>query len=172
MLMLLFQAGTQRYALDSQSIVEVIPWASLYPATGSHSAIAGLLNYHSQLVSVIDLGQLIHAIPSQPHYGTRIIIIRGESAQIPGFETAQWLGLLADRVVDTRQVTPAMLTPVGLGDSPAPYLGAAIVQDQSLIRCFQPAGIDLSIGTRSRARSIDSSHSDPSSAFATATPQA
>jgi chemotaxis-related protein WspB len=165
MLMLLFQAGTRRYALDSQFIVEVLPMASLYPAMGSHSAIAGLLNYHGQLVSVIDLGQLIHAIPSQPNYGTRIIIMRGEAAQIPGFETAPWIGLLADRVVDTRQVTPAMIAPVGIGDSQAPYLGAAIVQDQTLIRCFQPAGIDLSIDRAS----IDSRHS---TAFATAAPQA
>jgi chemotaxis-related protein WspB len=142
MLMLLFQAGTQRYALDSQSIVEVLPWASLYPATGSHSAIAGLLNYHCQIVSVIDLGQLIHQIPSRPHYGTRIILIR--ASNIPGFETAQWLGLLADRVVDTLQVKPEMLAPVGIGESSAPYLGDAIIQDQTLIHCFQPTGIDLS----------------------------
>lgn len=142
MLMLLFQAGTRRYALDSQSIVEVLPWASLYPATGSHSAIAGLLNYHGQLVSVIDLGQLIHQIPSRPHYGTRIILIR--ASNIPGFATTQWLGLLADRVVDTLQVKPEMLAPVGIGESPAPYLGDAIIQDQTLIRCFRPAGIDLS----------------------------
>jgi chemotaxis signal transduction protein len=43
MLMLLFQAGNRRYALNSQIVGEVLPWASLYPATGSHSAIAGLL---------------------------------------------------------------------------------------------------------------------------------
>jgi chemotaxis signal transduction protein len=79
MLMLLFQAGNRRYALNSQIVVEVLPWASLYPATGSHSAIAGLLNYHSQLVSVIDLGQLIHQSPSQPNYGSRIILINASA---------------------------------------------------------------------------------------------
>jgi chemotaxis-related protein WspB len=142
MLMLLFQAGTRRYALDSQLVAEVLPWASLYPVPGSHAAIAGLLNYHCQLVSVLDVGQLIHQIPSERNYGTRIIIIR--AAAIPGFETAQWLGLLADQVVDTLQITPTMLSPVGIGDTQAPYLGDAIVQAQTLIRCFQPAGIALS----------------------------
>jgi chemotaxis-related protein WspB len=141
MLMLLFQAGTRRYALDSQQVVEVLPWASLYPATGSHVTIAGLLNYHCQLVSVVDLGQMIHQIPSRPNYGTRIILIRATA--IPGFETAQWLGLLADRVVDTLQVTPEMLATIGIGESQAPYLGDAIIQDQNLIRCFEPTGIDL-----------------------------
>jgi hypothetical protein len=62
---------------------------------------------------------------------------------IPGFETAQWLGLLADRVVDTLQVTPEMLATIGIGESQAPYLGDAIIQDQNLIRCFEPTGIDL-----------------------------
>jgi chemotaxis-related protein WspB len=141
MLMLLFQAGNSRYALDSQSVIEVLPWASLYPAAGSHGPIAGLLNYHTQLVSIIDLGQLLHAHPSQPNYGTRIILIRPD--RIPGFETAPYLGLLADRVVDTLQVTPAMLEPVGIAETQAPYLGDAIIQSQELIRCFRPEGIDL-----------------------------
>jgi chemotaxis-related protein WspB len=141
MLMLLFQAGNRRYALNSQIVGEVLPWASLYPATGSHSAIAGLLNYHSQLVSVIDLGQLLHQSPSQPNYGTRIILI--SAAGIPGFETAQWVGLLADRVVDTLQITPAQLETVDEPGSQAAYLGAAIVQDQTIIRCFHPERLDL-----------------------------
>jgi chemotaxis-related protein WspB len=141
MLMLLFQAGNRRYALNSQIIGEVLPWASLYPATGRHSAIVGLLNYHSQLVSVIDLGQLIHQSPSQPNYGTRIILIN--AAGIPGFETAQWVGLLADRVVDTLQITPTMLETLDAPVSQAAYLGAAIVQDQTVIRCFHPERLDF-----------------------------
>jgi chemotaxis-related protein WspB len=141
MLMLLFQAGNRRYALNSQIVVEVLPWASLYPPTGSHSAIAGLLNYHSQLVSVIDLGQLIHQSPSQPNYGSRIILIN--AAGIPGFETAQWVGLLADRVVDTLQIRPDRLETIDDQGHAAAYLGAAIVQDQTVIRCFHPDRLDL-----------------------------
>jgi chemotaxis-related protein WspB len=141
MLMLLFQAENRHYALNSQMVVEVLPWASLYPATGSHSAIVGLLNYHSQLVSVIDLGRLIHHSPSQPNYGTRIILIK--AAGMPGFETAQWVGLLADRVVDTLQISPERLETMDDQGSAAAYLGAAIVKDQTIIRCFHPERIDL-----------------------------
>ncbi len=141
MLMLLFQAGNRRYALNSQRVVEVLPWASLYPATGRHSAIVGLLNYHSQLVSVIDLGQLLHHSPSQPNYGTRIILI--SAAGIPGFETSQWVGLLADRVVDTLQVTAAQLETIDEPGHAAAYLGAAIAKDQTIIRCFHPERLDL-----------------------------
>ncbi len=141
MLMLLFQAGNRRYALNSQIVGEVLPWASLYPATGSHSAIAGLLNYHSQLVSVIDLGQLIHQSPSQPNYGSRIMLIN--AAGIPGFASAQWVGLLADRVVDTLQIRPDQLETIDDQGSAAAYLGAAIVQEQTIIRCFHPERLDL-----------------------------
>jgi chemotaxis-related protein WspB len=142
MLMLLFQAGNRRYALNTQQVVEVLPWASLYPAAGQavgQAAIAGLLNYHCNLVSVIDLGQMIHQIPSRPHYGSRIILV--SAAVIPGFETAKWVGLLADRVVDTQAISPDMLSP--MHEPSAPYLGNAIIQDQTLIRCFHPEGIDL-----------------------------
>jgi chemotaxis-related protein WspB len=140
MLMLLFQAGNRQYALNSQQVAEVLPWASLYPATG-HSAIVGLLNYHGQLVSVIDLGQLLHQTPSRANYGSRIILLNAAMTPIPGLETAKWVGLLADRVVDTQAITPAML--VDTGENSAPYLGRAIVQDQTLIRCFHPEGLDL-----------------------------
>jgi chemotaxis-related protein WspB len=99
------------------------------------------LNYHSQLVSVIDLGQLIHQSPSQPNYGTRIILIN--AAGIPGFERAQWVGLLADRVVDTLQISPDRLETIDDQGSAAAYLGAAIVQDQTVIRCFHPERLDL-----------------------------
>jgi chemotaxis-related protein WspB len=141
MLMLLFQAGTCRYALNSQQIVEVLPWASLYPAPKAQGVIKGLLNYHGQLVSVIDLGQLLHGTPSSRSYGSRIILVNAEAVAVPGFEAAKWIGLLADRVVDTQAITPAML--VATGESTAPYLGHAIVQDQTLIRCFHLEGLDL-----------------------------
>jgi chemotaxis-related protein WspB len=144
MLMLLFQAGNRRYAINTQQVVEVLPWASLYPAAGPAAgqvAIVGLLNYHCNLVSVIDLGQLIHQVPSRPHYGSRIILV--SAAAIPGFETAKWLGLLADRVVDTQAISPDLLSP--LDESSAPYLGRAIIQDQTIIRCFHPEGIDLDL---------------------------
>jgi chemotaxis-related protein WspB len=145
MLMLLFQAGSCHYALNSQQIVEVLPWASLYPAAAgrgvAQGVIAGLLNYHGQLVSVIDLGQLLHQAPSRRNYGSRIILINAEALAIPGFETAKWVGLLADRVVDTQAITPDLL--VDTGESAAPYLGRGMLQGQTLIRCFHPEGLDL-----------------------------
>ncbi len=136
MLMLLLQAGSQRYAVDSRVVVEVVPWARLYPLPDAPATIVGLLNYHGELVSVIDVGQLIHQVPSQPNFGTRIILVRSGEAASP------YLGLLADRVVDTRSVHPDQLEPMGLGTCQAPYLGQAIVEGQTIIRCFHPEGID------------------------------
>jgi chemotaxis-related protein WspB len=144
MLMLLFQAGNRQYALSSQDVSEVLPWATLYPLPQAPAAIAGLLNYHGQLISVLDLGQLIHNTPSRPHFGARILIIKAKTANIPGFENCEWLGLLADRVVDTLQVQPHMLEPITNRMEHAPYLGAAIIHEHQIIRCFQPKGIDLS----------------------------
>jgi chemotaxis-related protein WspB len=144
MLMLLLQAGSQRYAVDSQVVVEVVPWASLYPLPDSPDTIVGLLNYHGTLVSVLDLGQLIHQVPSQTKFGTRIILVRSGAAASP------YLGLLADRVVDTRSVHPDQLEAVGLGTCQAPYLGQAIVEGAEIIRCFHPEGIDWGNACRLR----------------------
>jgi chemotaxis-related protein WspB len=143
MLMLLFQAGNRQYALNGQDVSEVLPWATLYPLPQAPAAIAGLLNYHSQLVPVLDLGHLIHQTPSRPHFGARIVLIKATTANIPGFENCDRIGLLADRVVDTLQIQPHLLEPIRGSMEQAPYLGAAIIHEHQIIRCFQPQGIDL-----------------------------
>jgi chemotaxis-related protein WspB len=144
MLMLLFQAGDRPYALDSQLVAEVLPWVSLHSLPQAHDAIAGLLNYHGQLVTVLDLGQLLHHQPSQPNFGSRIMLIRAESANISGLVPSAWLGLLADRVVDTLRIQPDQLESVHGPTEQLACLGDAIVRDRQVIRCFLPDRIQLS----------------------------
>jgi chemotaxis-related protein WspB len=144
MLMLLFQAGANRYALDTQQVVEVLPWATLHPLPHAQPPIAGLLNYHSDLISVLDLGQLIERTPCRAHFGSRIILLNAQTVSIPGFETAKWVGLLADRVVDSLHVNPTVFKPLrSQPEQATSYLGDAIVQDQEIIRCFHPERLVL-----------------------------
>jgi chemotaxis signal transduction protein len=110
MLLLLFEAGNQRYAIDSRQVVEIVPWVGLYPSPPSHKAIVGLLNYHCQLTTVIDLGRLFQEIPSKPNFGSRIMLLPGN--YLHASQSPEYVGLLADRVLETRKISDAMLTPL------------------------------------------------------------
>jgi chemotaxis-related protein WspB len=120
MLLLLFEAGNQRYAIDARQVIEVVPWVGLYPAPPGHKAIAGLLNYHCHLTTVIDLGRLLQQVPSKPNFGSRIMLLPGSilnAATAPEYAGPEYIrpecvGLLADRVLETRKVTAEMLTPL------------------------------------------------------------
>lgn len=100
-LMLIFRLGSERYALATTSVVEIIPRVALSGAQGgalsgaqsgalgyTHQAkptstgspeatlpIAGRFNYHGQVVSVLDLSQILKGTRSRPALGTRIILV-------------------------------------------------------------------------------------------------
>lgn len=90
-LMLIFRLGSERYALTTSSIVEIIPRvalsrvhdakavavssAALSGVSSASSPMAGRFNYHGQVVPVLDLSQILRGTPSRPALGTRIILV-------------------------------------------------------------------------------------------------
>lgn len=97
MLILLFKIGNERYGLDVNQIVEVIPLVLLkkIPRTPAH--VAGLMNYRGKPVPVIDLGALLESGKHENKFSTRIIIIDYPvSARKRGK-----LGLIAGEVLET-----------------------------------------------------------------------
>ncbi|MEI6071298.1 MAG: chemotaxis protein CheW [Verrucomicrobiae bacterium] len=76
MLYLLMDAGTDTYAVASASVVEVVPCAVLKSAPGAPAAVAGILNYRSRPVPVVDCGILLAGLASPVRFSTRIILLR------------------------------------------------------------------------------------------------
>jgi chemotaxis-related protein WspB len=132
-LMLLFQVGRQQYAIASHQIQEILPYVQLYPVEG-HGSIAGLMNYHGTMTPVVDLNRLMQCPDSRPHFGTRIILLKAKAGKVP-------MGLLAERVLDTLQLNLENLAAVPPELDQAAYLGPIILQDQAVIRIFQPEGL-------------------------------
>jgi len=58
MLFLLFQLGTERYALDAGQVVAVLPRLGVKEIPHAPPAVAGLCHYRGSPAPVIDLGQL------------------------------------------------------------------------------------------------------------------
>jgi chemotaxis-related protein WspB len=134
-LMVRFQVGDQQYAMASHHIQEILPGIDLYPIDSPRPDLAGLLNYHGSMIPVLDLNQLMKGRSSHRHFGTRIVLLNQTPNQ-------PQMAFLAERIIDTLTLDQRNLVDVPQEFDQAPYLGQMILQNESIIRCFLPEGLD------------------------------
>lgn len=133
MLILLFYAGNDLYAIDSSYIVEVIPRVSFRKVHHVPDYVAGLFNYRGVILPVIDLCHLIQGKPCRPHLSTRIIIVKYPHQS----ESLQYLGLMAERVTETLSISNTDIRDSNIRVEEAPYLSGTIVDEKRIIQCVQ-----------------------------------
>jgi chemotaxis-related protein WspB len=119
MLLLLFRAGPNVYAMDSRRVIEVIPRVEPRALPHSPAFLLGLLSYRGRVVPVVDFSVLTGAGTSAKVLSTRIIV-----TEFTGCEGAvHGIGLVAEHV---SEVVDAERCPV-IGPSTnleeTPYLG-------------------------------------------------
>lgn len=132
MLLLRFEVGRDHYALDSGSIVEVIPWIGLRPVPHAPRCVVGLAHYRGRVVPILDLALLLEAPPCVVRLSTRIIVVRHQTTA--GDELL--LGLLAERVNDVWRVPrDAQVHATGLPDGLS--LGPIYDHDGSLLQVIE-----------------------------------
>jgi chemotaxis-related protein WspB len=132
MLLLLFQIADQLYALDTSSVVEVIPNLHIRKVQSVPDYIAGVFNYRGNITRVVDLCYLIQGIASRPRFSTRIIMIGYSDDN----GRPQHIGLMAERVTETlsrSDLTSSSMEPT----SKAPYLGDLFMDKKGMIQQIQ-----------------------------------
>jgi chemotaxis-related protein WspB len=110
LLFLVFQVGSDGYALAANRIIEVLPLVELRKIRGAPREVAGSMNYRGTFVPVIDLCQLDLGRPASPRMGTRIILV--------GFAAKgrdMMLGLIAESATETLRCDPRAFTPFADG---------------------------------------------------------
>ena len=133
MLILLFYAGKDLYAIDSSYIVEVIPRVSFRKVHHVPEYVAGLFNYRGVILPVIDLCHLIQGSPSRPYLSTRIIIVK----YLRENQSLQYLGLMAERVTETLSIANSDIRESSIRVDEAPYLSGTIVDEKRIIQCVK-----------------------------------
>ncbi|MDY0038966.1 MAG: chemotaxis protein CheW [Desulforhabdus sp.] len=130
MLLLIYCVGKERYGLDSNQIIEVVPQVILKPLPHAPDYVAGLFNYRGNIVPVVDLCALIGSAPCEPLLSTRIILV-----EYPGADGEQHvLGLLAERVTETLNCNEEDFNPPGITVPGDAYLGDVFVDGEGMVQ--------------------------------------
>jgi chemotaxis-related protein WspD len=129
MLFLLFQLGTDRFALPAKRVVEVIALPELRPWPQAPKGLAGIFNYRGLPVPAVDLCELTAGRPALERFGTRIIVVKYPNPQ--GNEL--FLGLIAEQVTEIFRKDPGEFRDSGLR-SRAPSLGPIYMEGPEAIQ--------------------------------------
>lgn len=133
MLFLLFQLGTDRYALDVRQVAEVLPVVSIKLIPQARPAIAGIFNYRGAPVPVIDLNQLMSNRPAQQRLSTRIILVHYPDRS----GEPRLLGLIAEQVKATMRRDVADFVDAGVRADATPYLGPVASDATGLVQWIE-----------------------------------
>ena len=141
MLVLLFYLGDTLYTMRCDRVREVAPVVKLKEVPHAPEYFAGLFNYRGIVVPVIDLRHLIQGRPCDMRMSTRIILVDYLREDNP---TPYIIGLMAERVTETRRKSEDDFIQTGLNVNQAPYLGGLMMEDREMIQY-----IDLDLLPRS-----------------------
>jgi chemotaxis-related protein WspB len=140
MLVLTFQIGSDRLALDVRRVREVVPRVRFEHVAGSPPWLAGLFVYRGKVVPVLDLHRLLNAGECPLHLSSRIILvplgvcsIAPRSAGAPQEEDEHLVGLLAAQVADVREVQPSGEALPSFHAPGQPDLGLTLVDDGGIL---------------------------------------
>jgi chemotaxis-related protein WspB len=126
----MFNLDGDRFALDVDQLVEVLPLVNLKPLARAQPGIAGLFDFHGLPIPALDLSALIVARPALRRLSTRIVVVN-----YPGKnDTRHPLGLIAERATTTVRLNPEVFKEVGVEDGETPYLGPVARDASGLIQ--------------------------------------
>lgn len=130
MLFLIFQLGKDRYAVEAQRVIEVLPLLALKRLPQAPPGVAGIFNLRGRPVPAIDLSELTFGVPARERLTTRIIVVHHTDANGQNHP----LGLIAECVTQTLRKEPRDFVNPGVAIGGAPYLGPVVMDTEGPIQ--------------------------------------
>jgi chemotaxis-related protein WspB len=130
MLFLVFQLGTDRYAIEAEQVVEVLPLVKPKHIPRAPPGVAGVFDYHGAPVPLIDLAELALGKSSRKWMSTRIILVnyREKSGKV------HLVGILAEHTTETMRRPKEDFKDAGVMVAESPYLGPVITEAAGIIQ--------------------------------------
>ena len=129
MLMLFFYVGSKRYAVNTESVIEVIPKILIKPILQVPNYVVGAISYGGTEIPVIDFSTLTEATGSTESMHSRIFILSR-----PKGDVSQLVGILSEKITEAIEIENDKISASGVRVKEFPYfdgiirLGSDIVQ--------------------------------------------
>ena len=130
MLVLLFELGTDRYALDTSRVIEVLPLVNLRRLPDAPEGMAGVFDFRGMPVPAIDLVQLTLGRPAEPRLSTRIIVV----STPPEAGALRMFGIIAERATTAARRNADEFVWVRIDDDRSRYLGPVATDERGLLQ--------------------------------------
>lgn len=91
MLLLQLHAAGERYAMESNAVIEVLPAINLHQQADLAPPLAGVFNYRGAAIPVIDLTRALHNQAASIRMTTRIVVVEHDG---------EIFGILAEGVTE------------------------------------------------------------------------
>ncbi|WP_347239507.1 chemotaxis protein CheW [Microcoleus sp. FACHB-68] len=114
-------------------VVEVLPVVALTKLHQTPEYFAGLFNYRSEIVPMIDICQILQGYSCRPFLSTRIIIVH----YLIGERPSSFLAILAERVTEITDYSDNKFVDSGININQSRYRGKIIIDEQGIIQCVR-----------------------------------
>ena len=131
-LYLVVHLGRDRYAIDSAVVEEVVPLVRLKALPGTPVGVAGIMNYRSEAVPVVDLNLLAFGTSTPARLSTRIVVVRYEPDHAS--RSSSLLGLLVPFATEMRRIEESEFVDAGVATDGARYLGPVLTTPNGVIQ--------------------------------------
>ncbi len=130
MLFVLFHVGEDRYVVDAQKVVEVVPLVKLSNFSNAPDYIAGLCNYRALPVPVVDVRYLLDGTTSKQVMSTRILLVK-----YLGYAGREHLlGMIAEYATETIVLDEGRFHQSALKSSEESYVSNIMTDAQGVIQ--------------------------------------
>lgn len=137
MLYIQFQIGEQLYALNTDEIIEIVPWVNFHLIPGAPDYIAGVFNYRGQIVPVLDITKLTINKPAKRRLNTRIALVNFPINQ----KETRIIGIMGEKMADTIDIQEEDLQETGITSEQLIHLGPIANYKGTLIQCVNVSNL-------------------------------
>ena len=150
MQLLTFTVAGQPYAVESRTVVEVLPLVPARPIPGAPDYVRGVFVCRGSLLPLIDLGRRLAGRPPRERLSTRVIVVEFVP---PAGGSPVRMGLVAEDVIAIRAAEDAEAELPALGIAEAPSLGRMLRLPDGVVQILEPSRLlpaDLAAGLHPR----------------------
>ena len=133
MLLVTFQVNNQHYAINAESVKEIIPMVRIRELPGVPDSVRGVFNYRGSLTPVIDVTRMLSGVPTAELLSSRIILVNYPEAG----ESTNILGLLAEHATSAAVRTDETFADSGVDSPDAPWMGEISIGDKEMIQVIK-----------------------------------